>query len=79
MDIQNPTSLSGKPLKPGSYRITADDAKVTVEQNGKVIAEAAVQWKDESSKARYTTIVSDERGIREIHFGGRTRYVEIAN
>jgi len=79
VDILNPTSLSGKALKPGSYRITADDAKVTVEQDGKMVAEAAVQWKDEPSKAKYSTIVTDERGIREIHFGGKTKYVEIAD
>lgn len=78
MDILYPTSLSGKAIKPGNYRITVDDAKVTIEQNGKVVAEAAVQWKDEPSKAKYSTLVTDERGVREIHFDGKTRYVEIA-
>jgi hypothetical protein len=79
IDLQSPTSLSGKELKPGTYRITMDDAKLTVEQNGKVIAEAAAQWKDEPSKPAYSSVVRGESGIREIHLRGKTRYIAIAD
>lgn len=79
MNILNPTSLSGKEIKPGSYRVTVDDAKVTLERDGKVVAEAAAQWKDAPSKADYSMIVKDEHGIKEIHFAGKTRYIEIAD
>lgn len=79
IEILNPTSLSGKEIKPGSYRVTVDDTKVTLERNGKIVAEAPAQWKDAPSKADYSMIVKDERGIREIHFSGKTRYVEIAD
>jgi hypothetical protein len=79
VDIRNPTSLSGKPLKPGSYRVIADDSKVTLKLNGKVAAEAPVQWKEAPSKAKYSAIVTGDRGVREIHFDGKTRYVEIAD
>ena len=37
-------------LKPGTYRVTADDSKVTLTLDGKVVAEAPVQWKDETNK-----------------------------
>ena len=79
IDIQNPTSMSGKALKPGSYRITMDETKVTIEQDGKVVAEAAAQWKDSPSKAAYSSVVIDQSGIREIHFGGKTRYIAITD
>ena len=78
LDISVPVSLAGKQLKPGTYNITADDARVTLAQNGKVVAEAPVQWKDEPSKARYSKIVTVGDHLKEIHFGGKMRYVEIA-
>jgi len=78
LDISIPVSLAGKQLKPGTYYVTADDAKVTLVQDGKVVAEAPVQWKDESSKPRYSKIVTLGDQLKEIHFGGKMRYVEIA-
>ena len=77
IDIQSPTSLSGKTLEAGTYRISMDDTKVTVERDGKVVAEAPAQWKDGASKAPYTSFVKDESGIREIHLRGKTRYIAI--
>ncbi len=78
MDILSPTSLGGTALKPGSYQVRAGDAKVTLELNGKVVAEAPVHWKDGASKAKYSAIVTDGHGVKEIHFGGKSEYVEIA-
>jgi len=78
LDLISAASLAGKQLKPGTYRIAADDSKVTFEVDGKVVAEAAVQWKDESSKPAYSKIVADNDQIKEIHFSGKMRYVEIS-
>lgn len=77
MDVLTAVSLNGKHLKPGTYSVTADDSKVTVAQNGKVLAEAPVEWKDESSKAKNSNIVTNNDEVTEIHFGGKMRYVEI--
>jgi hypothetical protein len=77
MDILSAASLGGKQLKPGTYTVTADDTKVTVSQNGKMVAEAPVQWKDETSKARYSNIVTVGDQVTEIHFGGKMRYVTV--
>jgi hypothetical protein len=78
MDVLSAISLGGKQLKPGTYTVTADDSKVTLAQNGKVLAEAPVQWKDETNKARYSNIVTVGDQVTEIHFGGKMRYVTIA-
>jgi hypothetical protein len=78
MDVLSAISLGGKQLKPGTYTVTADDSKVRVTQNGKVLAEAPVQWKDETSKARYSNIVTVDEKVTEIHFSGKMRYVAIA-
>jgi hypothetical protein len=77
LDLLNPAKLSGTELKAASYTIKVDESKVTFSRDGKVVAEAPVQWKDSSSKAQYSSIVTDGDQIREIHFGGKTRYVEV--
>lgn len=78
MDFLDAVSLNGKQLKPGTYTVTADDAKVTIAQNGKVMAEAPVEWKDEASKPRNSNIVTTSGEVTEIHFSGKMRYVQIA-
>ena len=74
---ESPT-FAGKELKPGDYAVSADETHVQLSMNGKVVAEAPVQWKDETSKAKYSTFVSQGNKITEIHFGGKTRFVTIA-
>ena len=78
VDILNTVSLAGKQLKPGTYRVTADDAKVTIEMNGKVVAEAPVTWKDETSKPRNSNVITNNDQVTEIHFNGKMRYVSIS-
>jgi len=77
MDVLNAVSLNGKQLKPGTYTVTADDAKVTVTQGGKVMAEAPVEWKEETTKPRNTNIVTNNDEVTEIHFGGKMRYIQV--
>lgn len=78
MEILNEVSLAGKQLKPGTYTVSAGDSKVTLAKDGKVVAEAPVRWKDETSKAKYSNIVTVGDQVKEIHFDGKMRYVEIA-
>lgn len=77
MDILTAVSLNGKQLKPGTYTVSADDSKVTVAKDGKIVAEAPVQWKDENSKPHYSNIITTGDQVTEIHFGGKMRYVAI--
>jgi hypothetical protein len=77
MDILNTVSLNGKQLKPGTYTVTADDSKVTVAQNGKVVVEAPVEWKEETSKPHNSNIVTTNDEVTEIHFGGKMRYIQV--
>jgi len=78
VDILSSCTLAGKQLKPGTYRVTADDATVTVEMNGKVVAQAPVIWKDETSKPRNNNVVTNSDQVTEIHFGGKMRFVSIS-
>jgi hypothetical protein len=78
VDLSNAAKLGGRDLKPGEYLVKADSVKVTLSRGGKLIAEAPVQWKDESGKAAYSTIVTESNQIKEIHFSGKSKYVEIS-
>jgi len=77
VEIINAVTLAGKQLKPGTYRVTADDSKVTLAMNGKVVAEAPAEWKDETIKPIYSNIVTTGDQVKEIHFNGKMRYVAI--
>jgi hypothetical protein len=75
--LSTPATLGGTNLQSGEYSITVDDTHAKFLKNGKVIAEVSVQWKDESAKPQTTAIVIDGNQIKEIHFGGKMKYVEI--
>jgi hypothetical protein len=75
--LLSPATLGGTNLQAGEYSVTADDAHARFLKNGKIIAEASVQWKDESAKSRTNAVVVDGNQIKEIHFGGKMKYVEI--
>jgi len=78
MSLLAPATFAGKQLQPGDYAVSVDETHVTISMRGKVVAEAPVQWKDETSKAKYSAFVSQGDKITEIHFGGKTRFVTIA-
>ena len=75
--LLNPAKLAGADLKAGDYSVTADDTHAKFSKGGKVIAEVPIQWKDESGKARFTAVVVDGNQIKEIHFGGKTKFAEV--
>ncbi|MGH9738905.1 MAG: hypothetical protein ACRD4X_10000, partial [Candidatus Acidiferrales bacterium] len=77
MDISTPTSLGGKPVKAGTYRVVANGSTVTLKSGGKTIAEAPVEWKQSDDKASYSSVVTDGQGIKAFHFEGRTSYIEV--
>ena len=77
--VLSPVTLGGTAVKPGTYTVSADDSKITLVSNGKTVATANVQWKDAPQKSKSTNLVSESGAIKEIHFNGKTRYVEIAN
>lgn len=77
VDILNTVSMAGKQLKPGTYRVSADDSTVTLALDGKVVVEAQIQWKDEAKKPRYSAIVTNGDQVKEIHFNGKMRYIAL--
>lgn len=75
--LRSPAKLAGTQLKPGDYDVNADDTRVTLWSNGKVVAEAKVEWKDGTSKASQTSLLIAGDEIKEIRFVGKTRYAVV--
>jgi hypothetical protein len=77
VDLHSAATLAGKDLKPGTYQVSADETKMTISRDGKVVAEVPIEWKDGQSKASYTSVVTDSNQITEVHFGGKTKYISV--
>ena len=77
VDLISAGSLAGISVPAGNYSVTADDSKVMFQANGKMVAEAAIEWKDGTAKPELSNLVLDGTKIREIHFRGQTRYAVV--
>jgi hypothetical protein len=77
VDLHSAATLAGKDLKPGTYQVSADETKMTISRDGKVVAEVPIEWKDGQSKASYTSVVTDSNQITDVHFGGKTKYISV--
>jgi hypothetical protein len=73
-----PSHINGKDLKPGDYKMTVDDGKVTISK-GKEKVEAAVKLETGDSKFSATSVrYTDDNGkakVQEIRLGGTTTRV----
>jgi hypothetical protein len=68
-------TVAGKDLKPGVYSVVADESKVKISLDGRVVAEAPIQWVDATGKTPQTAVVLDGNNqLKEIRFGGNNRY-----
>jgi ribose/xylose/arabinose/galactoside ABC-type transport system permease subunit len=77
VEIITAATFGGKQIQPGTYTIRADESTVTLLHNGKMVAQAPAQWRDETSKAETSNVVFENNQIKEIHFGGKMKYVEV--
>jgi hypothetical protein len=71
-------SVGGKQVKAGIYEVKASESTLTLTQNGKVVAEAPIEWKDEQSKPPYSSIVVDGGSVKAVHFIGKNRFAQVA-
>jgi hypothetical protein len=79
MDLVSSANLAGKPVRSGTYDVKANGTTLTLTRDGKVIAEAPIEWKDETSKQNYSSIIVESGAVKEIHFIGQSRYAQITS
>lgn len=69
-------SLNGTTLQPGEYKVVASDSQVSFLHNGKIVAQAPIQWKD-AEVTSDNAIVDENGSIREITFKGKKQSVTV--
>lgn len=79
MELTKNASVGGKQVKAGTYDVKASESTLTFLQNGRVVAETPIEWKDESPKSQYSSIIVDNGAVKEVHFNGKNRYAQIAS
>ena len=73
IEVIGSVMIGSTPLSAGNYAFVADESKLHVTKNGKVVAEASIQWQDGKPKADSSSLVIDNNQIKEVRFGGKTR------
>jgi hypothetical protein len=77
VNVTKDHTLAGKMVKEGTYQLKMDDSKVAFMAAGKVVAEAAGEWKDSPAKASYDYLGIEGDAITEIHIAGQSRYFSV--
>lgn len=77
MDFTSNANLAGQQVRSGTYDVKASETTLTLTRGGKVIAEAPIEWKEETSKQKYSSVIVEGGAVKEIHFNGQSRYAQI--
>lgn len=72
------SAVGSTKLNAGDYDIKVDGSNATFSSNGRVVAQAPVQWKDASAKAATSSLDYDSGKVVGIHFKGKTRFAEVS-
>jgi hypothetical protein len=78
VNLLSDATIGGKQVKAGTYEAKANESTLILSRDGRVVAEAPIEWKDESSKQKYSAIVTDSGTVKEVHFSGKARYAQVA-
>ena len=70
--VSGAKSLNGTSLQPGEYKVLASDSQVSFVLNGKIAAQAPIQWKD-ADRVDTNTVIDESGNIRELRFKGKKR------
>ncbi len=69
--------LNGTALTSGEYNVVASDSTLSFFRGDKLIAEAPIQWKDNTQKIEHNAIVTETGQVREVRFKGQNRSVVV--
>lgn len=73
IEVVGSVMIGSTPLSAGTYAFVADEGKLHVTRNGKVVAEATIQWQDGKPKSDSSSLVIENNQVKEVRFGGKTR------
>jgi hypothetical protein len=80
LDLSHITKLESVTLKPGQYRLEADEAtgQVKVLKDSKVVAQVQGKWVSTPKKAPYSEFVMNNNDIQEVTFAGKDKKLEFS-
>lgn len=69
------TKIATASLKPGQYRLVADEStgRMNVVRYGKVVAQVKGQWVNLKKKSQYSEVMSNRYHVQEVRFAGHSR------
>lgn len=73
--LPQPVMIGTQQLKPGVYDVIVKETQATFLKDGKTVAQANIEWKDNSSKPPATSVVLDGAQLKEVRFGGKTQSI----
>lgn len=78
LDVTEPTKIATAELKPGQYKLVANEStgQVQVVRDGKVVAQVKGQWVKTNKKTEYSEILSNNNIVQEVLFGGKDQAIK---
>jgi len=81
LTVMNPTTIAGKQLKPGNYRLEVQPdqthLKVVNTETYKTVAEVPCHWINLKNAPINTEVELNKNKVTEIDFSGRTQAVRV--
>jgi hypothetical protein len=80
VQFNHATKLVNVNLKPGQYRLLANEStgQVKVERNYKVVARVEGKWVKLGRKSQYSEVLSTNHRVQEIRFAGKKKAVKFS-
>lgn len=81
IDLDHETKLLNLELKPGNYRLVANEAtgQVKVLRNYNVVGKVDGKWIKLNKKSQYSEILMTHHDIQEVRFSGKKMAVKFAS
>ncbi|HKS68338.1 MAG TPA: hypothetical protein VJR26_13945 [Candidatus Acidoferrales bacterium] len=80
VSVTNPTTIAGKQLNPGTYRLEVEPGqkqlKVIDTSSDRTVAEVPCQWIQLKTAPNGTEVIVSDNQVKEIDFKGKTRAVK---
>lgn len=78
MQLDAQTTVDGKTLMPGEYKVLINGDKVTFEKDGQGVVTAPCQWKTLKFKAEYNAkLFSANHVLQELQFEGSNQALDV--
>jgi hypothetical protein len=79
INIAQNAKFGSSQVTAGEYRLLIDGDKVTLQQNGKTMAEVTGRWEQRNEKSRYNSVLIGSNGeVQEVRFAGDNRVLVIS-